>query len=138
MLMFLGYLEINYEPVTELGDTSGAFCALFWDSYSNWIVVAFKGTGPIEFGEWLSDFNASLVSSGSYLDNFQRVHKGFKDRVFPDEVSDYGEVRPYDNIALAIRSVSKKLQRRNPNVPVNVWFTGHSLGTMSLRFVNLY
>ena len=41
---FTRRMEIEFEPVSELTSMSSAYCALFWDVNSNWIVVAFKGT----------------------------------------------------------------------------------------------
>lgn len=58
-----------------------------------------------------SDFNTTLADSGTFLDGFSKVHKGFKDRVYPERVSELGEIRPYDAIALAIRTVSKHLRK---------------------------
>lgn len=40
---FTRRMEIEFEPVSELTSMSSAYCALFWDVNSNWIVVAFKG-----------------------------------------------------------------------------------------------
>jgi len=111
---------------------------LFWDPRSTWIVVAFKGTTPIEFGEWLSDFNASMTSCGSYIDGFEKVHKGFKERVFPDDVSDLGSFRPYDTISLSVKTLSKHLRQSNKypeSTKINVWFTGHSLGCATASLV---
>ena len=41
---FTRRMEIEFEPVSELTSMSSAYCALFWEANSNWIVVAFKGT----------------------------------------------------------------------------------------------
>ena len=41
---FTRRMEVEFEPVSELTSMSSAYCALFWDVNSNWIVVAFKGT----------------------------------------------------------------------------------------------
>lgn len=41
---FTRKMEIEFEPISELSSMSSAYCALFWDAKSNWIVVAFKGT----------------------------------------------------------------------------------------------
>lgn len=51
---FAAAYGIEFEVVSELNTVSSAFCGLFWDPKSNWIVVAFKGTGPIEYGEWMT------------------------------------------------------------------------------------
>jgi hypothetical protein len=41
---FARRIGIEFEPISELTSMSSAYCALFWDVNSNWIVVAFKGT----------------------------------------------------------------------------------------------
>jgi hypothetical protein len=58
---FCKRFDIEFESLSELNNTSSAICGLFWDPKSNWIVVCCKGTGFIEFGEWLSDFNAAMA-----------------------------------------------------------------------------
>ncbi|KAF9515678.1 hypothetical protein BS47DRAFT_1381340 [Hydnum rufescens UP504] len=58
---FCRQLHIEYQPISELGNESTAFAAVFWDPHSTWIVVALKGTGAVEFGEWLSDLDANMV-----------------------------------------------------------------------------
>ena len=70
---FCADFGIDFEPVSELNNTASAFCGLFWDPKSTWIVVAFKGTAPIEFGEWLSDFNAKLHPVGTFIDGSVRL-----------------------------------------------------------------
>lgn len=48
---FARHAGIKYAPASEMGDCSTAFCGIFWDESSNWIVASFKGTGPTEFSE---------------------------------------------------------------------------------------
>lgn len=48
---FAEHAGIKYAPASEMGDCSTAFCGIFWDEASNWIVASFKGTGPTEFSE---------------------------------------------------------------------------------------
>ena len=97
----------------ELNNTASAFAGVFWDPNSNWIIISFKGTGPIEFGEWLSDFNAFLVDIGTSVNKFNKFHKGFKERVFPDNVSSMGNFRPYDTILAGVKALAKWLKKRN-------------------------
>ncbi len=99
--------------VLELNNTASAFAGVFWDPNSNWIIISFKGTGPIEFGEWLSDFNAFLVDIGANVNKFSKFHKGFEERVFPDNVSSMGNFRPYDTILAGVKALAKWLKRRN-------------------------
>jgi hypothetical protein len=133
---FCDRFGLDFAPISQLGDTSLAFAGLFWDPKSNWIVVAFKGTGPLEFGEWLSDFDAKLYHIGPFIDGFSKVHKGFKDRLFPKDVSPPGSRRAYDNIALAVKTLAKWLRKQRPEgTEINVWVTGHSLGCATASLV---
>ena len=52
---FTRRMEIEFEPVSELTSMSSAYCALFWEANSNWIVVAFKGTYFESDLAWLND-----------------------------------------------------------------------------------
>lgn len=73
---------------------------------------------------------------GTHIDGFARVHKGFKERVFPEDVSDLGNFRPYDTISLGVKTLSKHLRKTLPEgTKVNVWFTGHSLGCATATLV---
>lgn len=38
---------LEYETISQLGDSSSAVSGLFWKPNENWIVVAFKGTSPL-------------------------------------------------------------------------------------------
>lgn len=66
-----------------------------------------------EFGEWLSDLNTKMVSVGTHIPGFKKVHKGFKDRVYPDEITSAGGIRPYDTISLGIKTLAKYLRKSN-------------------------
>ena len=50
---FTREMDIEFEPISELSSMSSAYCALFWDAKSNWIVVAFKGTYSESDPAWL-------------------------------------------------------------------------------------
>ncbi|KAF8323287.1 alpha/beta-hydrolase [Clavulina sp. PMI_390] len=129
---------IDFEPLSELNNTSSAFAGVFWDPKSNWIVIAFKGTSPIEFGEILSDLNTKMVSVGSSIPGFKKVHKGFRDRVYPEDVTKTGGVRPYDTILAGVKALAKWLRQNNglPGRPkINIWTTGHSLGCATASLV---
>ncbi|KAG9123916.1 hypothetical protein FRC07_013527 [Ceratobasidium sp. 392] len=77
---------IEYEPVSELNGVGSAFAALFWHPNEPWIVVAFKGTSPTEFDEWVTDLTFTREHIGTHIPGFGKVHAGFKARMFPDEV----------------------------------------------------
>ena len=76
-----------------------------------------QGTGPIEFGEWLSDLDATMVplkdeDNKDYIDGFQKVHKGFKDRVFPDNTRQTQKKRPYNTISQSVKALVAELRPR--------------------------
>jgi len=117
-------LGIEFEPVSELNSMSSAYSALFWDVNSNWIIVAFKGTSPSEFDEWITDFNFTRVPVDKDLPGYGKVHRGFKERIFPENSS-----APYETIFRGVDIVAKDLiRRKGENTEINVYFTGHSLG----------
>ncbi|KAG8926602.1 hypothetical protein FRC01_008645 [Tulasnella sp. 417] len=120
---------VAFEPVSELASLSKAYCSVFWDPTSTWMVVAFKGTDLRWFEEWATDFTASFFDMSEEIPTFNYVHEGFKERLFPKKVSQ-GERRPWDTIAASIRLVTKELASiRPPGTLIDVWFTGHSLGS---------
>lgn len=61
---------IEYEPVSELNGVGSAFAALFWHPNEPWIVVAFKGTSPTEFDEWVTDLTFTREDIGHWIPGF--------------------------------------------------------------------
>ncbi|KAG8908989.1 hypothetical protein FRB99_000092 [Tulasnella sp. 403] len=120
---------ICYQPVSELASLSQAYCSLFWDPRSTWVVVAFKGTDPRSFEEWTTDFTAQFSDAEKDIPGFRKVHRGFKERIFPSNL-DSDDRQPWETISAAIKIVTDGLASlRAPGTKCNVWFTGHSLGT---------
>ncbi|CAE6433819.1 unnamed protein product [Rhizoctonia solani] len=156
--------EIEYEPVSELNGVGSAFAALFWHPREPWVVVAFKGTSPTEFDEWVTDLTFTREDMGTWIPGFGKVHSGFKARMFPDEARIPHSLRdhfkrhamqlrdwwvgekstkqqlpvrtPYDTIREGIQIVADHLTRNTGIHSINVYFTGHSLGcaTASLAY----
>lgn len=124
-------LGLEYEPCSELNSASSSYAALFWDKKMNWVVVAFKGTSPAEFDEWLTDFDITRVDAGHRLPGYQQVHRGFKNRLFPDQGTSHRT--PYETIIAALKVVTNDLMSRTDK-DINVWFTGHSLGCAMATF----
>ncbi|KAG8900122.1 hypothetical protein FRB99_006218 [Tulasnella sp. 403] len=121
--------DVCFEPVSELASLSQAFCSVFWDPASTWIVVAFKGTDPRSFQEWVTDFTVLFTEATPELPDLNWVHQGFKERLFPSGSGNYQQT-PWDTIAASIQVVADELARFHPKgTKCNVWFTGHSLGT---------
>ena len=127
-----GQLGLEYEPVSELNSASSSYAAMFWDKRANWIVLAFKGTTPTEFDEWLTDFDITRVLAGRWVPGYQEIHRGFKARLFPEE-----ETRrrtPYETIMKAVRVVARDLMSRTDK-DINLWFTGEHFGYSFLFFL---
>jgi len=83
MARFAARLGIKYATFSELNTQTSAVCGCFWDPKSNYIILAFKGTGPTEFVEWAADLSYEPVDAGDYIKGFGRVHGGFMESVFP-------------------------------------------------------
>ncbi len=47
---------LNYASVSELATNTSPVCGAFWHPDFNFIILAFKGTNPVEFKEWAIDF----------------------------------------------------------------------------------
>ncbi|KAF8305567.1 alpha/beta-hydrolase [Clavulina sp. PMI_390] len=129
---FVKAFGLDYEPISELHNTSSAFAGLFWDPKSNWIVVSFKGTSPLDFTEWASDLDVRMVECKDQIKGFSKCHLGFRERIFPyDSTSHTFDFKPYDTIVRGVKTLAEWLRNENElpeETKVNVWFTGHSLG----------
>jgi len=117
--------SIKYSTVSELNGTDSAFCGVFFDPASTWLVLAFKGTDPTEFSEWASDFAYIPREAGERIAGFGQVHGGFYDRLF---VPPSGGIAPFDTIASAVRAVADELSAAHNGSKINLFVTGHSLG----------
>lgn len=134
-------------------DNWQAYCSFFWDPASNWLVVAFKGTGAVEYADWVTDLTITMVPSSDFIPSSSgnaKAIKGFHDRIYPGlpDVSDLGGTRPWDTIRYALCKVTeimvKQRAAEGKEGNINVWFTGHSraflfsisLLPLSLRFVS--
>ncbi|KAI9357478.1 Alpha/Beta hydrolase protein [Pilaira anomala] len=121
---------LQFAGVTELKSLGGPFCGLFWsmDPDKPFIVVAFKGTTPTNYSEFLVDATLQRTDARSYL--FGSAHEGFYDSLFPSQIDDEDAKDPYYAIQCAVKSKARQLQEssNDPNRPIPVWITGHSLG----------
>lgn len=130
---FCKRIQVGYEPVSELNTSTSAFCSFFWEPKGNWIVVTFKGTGIIEYADWVADLTTTLVPCGDFLPGFSQVVQGFKERIWPDvaEAKEdiVGGVIPWDTIRFSLIALANHMVRDlGDGAKINVWFTGHSLG----------
>ncbi|KAF8334723.1 uncharacterized protein EI90DRAFT_457582 [Cantharellus anzutake] len=131
---FCRRIGVAYEPVSELNTSQSAFCSFFWEPKGNWIAVTFKGTGLTEYADWVSDLSTTLVPVDDFLPGFSQAVKGFKERIFPEDLREVeedvvGGMRPYETIRFALKALANYLARDlDQGEKINVWFTGHSLG----------
>jgi len=122
-------LGMKYSTVSELNSQTSAAVGMFWDPKSTYIILAFKGTQPDEFVEWSGDFSYEPRDAGNWLRGWGKVHGGFLERVFPRKIAPGSRV-PYYTIRDAVRRTATHLLESQPlGTRINVWFTGHSLGT---------
>ncbi|KIM22347.1 hypothetical protein M408DRAFT_323826 [Serendipita vermifera MAFF 305830] len=129
MTRFAAKLGMKYATISELNSQTSACSGLFWDPASTFIILAFKGTSPEEFVEWAGDFTYEPRDAGDWIRGFGKVHGGFMERVFPRKLAPGARV-PYYTIRDAVRNTASHLcEKRPPGTKINVWFTGHSLGT---------
>ncbi|GBC06695.1 hypothetical protein RclHR1_00070062 [Rhizophagus clarus] len=121
---------MKFISLSELNSLGGPFSGMFWSEKHNFIVVAFKGTTPLNFEDFVVDLMFQRVDARSFV--FGEVHEGFYTSLFPQ--NDYSTTRssrssPYITILRAIRAKAAEIQAsRSDNVKINVWVTGHSLG----------
>ncbi|KZT35994.1 hypothetical protein SISSUDRAFT_1050578 [Sistotremastrum suecicum HHB10207 ss-3] len=119
---------LEYSTVSELNSQGEAFCGLFWSERGNFIILAYRGTAPTDFVEWSTDLSYELREGGTLIRGWDRVHKGFSEKAFPDHMPE-GSRSPYDSIKLSVKTLAMHLlSNRLPGTKINVWTTGHSLG----------
>lgn len=117
---------LEFSGVSDLNSYGGAFAGLWWDPNSNWIVISFKGTTPFCGAEWLEDLTLTKTNAKAFL--FGQAHQGFYDKLFPD-YSTHIAYSPYGNILQTIRELAKELKKQSGSKNINLYVTGHSLGS---------
>ncbi|KAG1446211.1 hypothetical protein G6F56_009647 [Rhizopus delemar] len=117
---------LQFEGVTELKSLGGPFCGLYWSDEHPMIIVAFKGTTPTNYSEFLVDATLQRTDARTYL--FGSAHEGFYDSLFPTHMDDEDSKDPYYAIQVAVIERAKQLQAKLGKQPIHVWVTGHSLG----------
>ncbi|KAK9767808.1 hypothetical protein K7432_002089 [Basidiobolus ranarum] len=108
----------------------GPYCGVFVGRKPGpFIVVAFKGTSPLDSAEWLSDATLTRTQASSYV--YGEVHSGFFNKLFPQQHTT-GKVKrsnPYVEIIHCIQKEALAFQNQgDPIRPIPLWITGHSLG----------
>ncbi|GAN00604.1 lipase, class 3 [Mucor ambiguus] len=119
---------LHFAGVSELKSLGGPFCGIFWSETVPFIIVAFKGTTPTNYEEFLVDATFQRTDARSFL--FGCVHAGFFESLFATSSFGDQDVRdPYGAILAAVRSKAEQLQEKlGTNEPIQLWITGHSLG----------
>lgn len=90
-------------------------------------------TSHFLFSDWVTDLTTSMTDAPDFLPtDYSRLIKGFKERLYPSQVSQLGGTRPWDSIRYSLCSAAQKLShmraQEGKDSKINVWFTGHSLG----------
>lgn len=148
-------LGLNYQTVSELNTGQGGpFASMFWNKSpvdgSNFIIVAVKGTQPLDVREWLIDAGCQKVNMHKrfypYLPSMKlnkdgaQAHEGFYYSLFPDRNRQawnwlYQGVYANDATQSIVNQVNAKVAEFNATVPAGatppktyLWVCGHSLG----------
>ncbi|CEP16589.1 hypothetical protein [Parasitella parasitica] len=119
---------LHFAGVSELKSLGGPFCGIFWSESVPFILVAFKGTTPTNYEEFLVDATFQRTDARSYL--FGCVHQGFYESLFSTSGFGDQDVRdPYGAILAAVQDKAEQIQNQlGTHEPVQLWVTGHSLG----------
>ncbi|KAI8340982.1 Alpha/Beta hydrolase protein [Choanephora cucurbitarum] len=119
---------LHFAGVSELKSLGGPFCGIFWSEEHSFIVVAFKGTTPNNYEEFLVDATFQRTDARSFL--FGCVHEGFYESLFSTTGFGHQDIRdPYGAIVSAVQTKAAQLQEKlGTNEPIQLWITGHSLG----------
>jgi hypothetical protein len=121
--------------ITELKSLGGPFCGIYWSETQPFIIIAFKGTTPTNYSEFLVDATLQRTDARGFL--FGSAHEGFYHSLFPIQGDQDDERDPYFSIQETVIEKARYLQKKlNTAKPIQVWITGHSLGaaTGSLLF----
>jgi hypothetical protein len=86
------------------------------------VVVTFKGTSPFNLTEWLTDAIMYKIRPKWKYNLPGLVHQGIYNSLF-----DPSDTR-YNTIKSKLEAVFTELKTAQPEAPINLWITGHSLG----------
>ncbi|CDR99151.1 hypothetical protein [Sporisorium scitamineum] len=119
---------LNYASVSELATNTSPLCGAFWHPDHNFIILAFKGTDPVEFKEWAVDFTFDYTDGRGWLPGFTKVLAGFYNQIFPQQLNHATGAFPYTEIRTAITEIANQIRATSGRDHVNLYVTGHSLG----------
>ena len=125
--------HLGYRRAVARGEAEPVSFRMPGAPFTNWLVVAFKGTGAVEYADWVTDLTITMVPSSDFIyseSGNAKAIKGFHDRIYPADVSDLGGTRPWDTIRFALCKVTEMMAKQRAaegkDGNINVWFTGHS------------
>ncbi|CAG8578163.1 3786_t:CDS:2 [Paraglomus occultum] len=122
---------LEFKSLSELGTNASPFCGAFYDRNKKFIVIAFKGTTPTEFADWIVDVSFMRTDGRTQL--FGEVHEGFYRMLFGKEKkgrSKLIESYSYRNILKNLIDIINDIKSvKGSETSINVWVTGHSLGS---------
>ncbi|KAF7731222.1 hypothetical protein EC973_000638 [Apophysomyces ossiformis] len=123
-----GRWGLHFAGVTELKSLGGPYCGIFWSEAHPFIVIAFKGTTPTNYEEFLVDATLQRTDANAFL--YGCCHEGFYESVFPTSGFGNEDLRnPYGAILEFVHNKAREIQAYlKTTQPVQVWITGHSLG----------
>lgn len=119
---------LNYASVSELATNTSPVCGAFWHPDYNFLILAFKGTDPVEFKEWAIDFTFDYTDGRGWLPGFTKVHAGFYNQIFPQKLNHVTGAFPYTEIRTAVSEIVEQIRATSYKDHVNLYVTGHSLG----------
>ena len=119
---------LNYASVSELATNTSPLCGAFWHPDYNFLILAFKGTDPVEFKEWAIDFTFDYTDGRAWLPGFTKVHAGFYNQIFPQKLNHVTNAFPYTEIRSSVSEIVRQIRTTSFNDHVNLYVTGHSLG----------
>jgi len=110
----------------------GAYCGIFYEYTADkaYIVLAFKGTSPANYSEWLVDASFVREDSSDFL--WGSCHQGFYTNLFPS-TGNASRHLPYDAITETLKMVASHIRENisakgEPDQKIQLYVCGHSLG----------
>ncbi|KAJ1583800.1 hypothetical protein NDA12_005917 [Ustilago hordei] len=119
---------LNYASISELATNTSPLCGAFWHPDYNFIILASKGTNPVEFKEWAIDFTFDYTDGRAWLPGFTKIHAGFYNQIFPQKLNHATGAFPYSEIRSSLIEIVKEIRATSFRNHVNLYVTGHSLG----------
>ncbi|GAA6018068.1 hypothetical protein JCM10207_006070 [Rhodosporidiobolus poonsookiae] len=126
--------DLEYDGVSDLVTVGGPFASIFYTkpgARKPFVVLVFKGTGPTNFPEFLTDATINRIGAGVFFGpGSGTAHQGFYSSLFMTNDRASGE-DGYGAIVRTLKHVAARMRRDLPGVDIKIplWVTGHSLGS---------